>query len=147
MRAGAWSRSKHGRSCTIVSQVCLCLLCTNSTLMYVRVDHDYLRFPVYALTGCALILGLIESIVLNFKMEHVPTLQSVASGGVKRSQKMRRERCECRKFRRKANKLVGPVEEDVRALLGVSVVRPTGSGLTYPPFNGQSYAGDLEGML
>ena len=97
-----------------------------------RVDHDYLRFPVYALTGCALILGLIESIVLNFKMEHVPTLQSVASGRVKRSQKMRRERCECRKFRRKANKLVGPVEEDVRALLGVSVVRVKGSSLMCP---------------
>lgn len=86
-------------------------------------DHDYLKFPVYTLTGCALILGLVESLVLRSRMEYVATLQSIATGRSKRSQRMRREKCECAKFRRKAHKLLGAVEEDLRQLLGVSVVR------------------------
>ncbi|KAJ3549405.1 hypothetical protein NM688_g5178 [Phlebia brevispora] len=85
------------------------------------IDQDYLRYPVYLLTGCSLIFGIMESITLKLKAEHATTLHSLATGKIKPPRgRNRLGRCDCNKFRRKARKAVRAIERDVRELLGVS---------------------------
>ena len=108
---------RHDAACTSVNKL-------NTGSESPAIDKDYLRFPVYALTGCSLILAIVESIVLRMKAEQASTLQSIASGRVKRSPKLksRRQGCECDKFRRKALKAVRTTEQDSRELLQITPV-------------------------
>ncbi len=92
--------------------------------LHLVVDLAYIRYPTHVLTACALILGIIESLVLKAKADSAATLQSAAIGHHSELRRTRRAaRCDCQTLRRKARKAVGTVTLDVRELFGISEVR------------------------
>ncbi|GJE86300.1 hypothetical protein PsYK624_023800 [Phanerochaete sordida] len=83
------------------------------------VDVNYLRYPACAIAGCALILGIVESIVFKRKTEAAVRAKFAPESALKRKRGLK---CECDRLRLKASKAVKGVEEDVREVLGVSKV-------------------------
>ena len=85
-------------------------------------DAAYLNHPVHLLTGCALILGVVESLVLTMKAEAAENLKLHATGRAPRT-KRRQAECTCAKLQKRARKAVRYVEQDLRELLDVPQVR------------------------
>ncbi|KAI0342896.1 hypothetical protein BDW22DRAFT_1484438 [Trametopsis cervina] len=81
-------------------------------------DSSYLLYPVHVLTGCAVILGLIESLVMTMKADTAEKLRKLANGIGPRT-KRREAACTCTKLQKKARKLVRNVELDMCELLDV----------------------------
>ena len=86
-----------------------------------RTDVAYLHYPVHILTGCAVILGAIESLVITMKGEESDKMRSLANGTAPRT-KRREAACNCAKLQKKARKAMKNVELDMRELLNVSEV-------------------------
>ena len=80
-------------------------------------DVTYLHHPIYVLTGCALILGIVESIVYKKKTDAAIKATYAPDAATKRRRGMK---CECEKLRTKAFKATQPVEQDIRELLGIA---------------------------
>ena len=87
-------------------------------------DVTYLRYPIYTITGCALIIGIVESIVYKKKTEAAIKARYAPDAATKRRRGMK---CECEKLRTKAFKAVRLVEEDIQEILNITRVR-------LPPF-------------
>jgi hypothetical protein len=79
-------------------------------------DASYLNYPTHILTGCALVLGVMESLVLTMKAESADKLRLLASGKAQRT-KRREAECTCAKLQKRARKAMKNVELDVRDLL------------------------------
>lgn len=86
------------------------------TALRLTSDVAYLNYPVHILTGCALIQGGIESLVITMKSEEAETMRSLANGTAPRT-KRRGGACNCNKLQRKARKAIRNVELDMRELL------------------------------
>ena len=82
-------------------------------------DITYLNYPICAITGCALVLGIVESIVYKKKTDSAIKAKLIPERALKRK---RGVSCECKMLKQKAFKAVKNVEQDVRELLGVSQV-------------------------
>ncbi|KAI0088236.1 hypothetical protein BDY19DRAFT_891544, partial [Irpex rosettiformis] len=90
-------------------------------------DASYLNYPSHLLTGCALILGTVESLVLTMKAEAADILKLHATGRAPRT-KRREAECTCASLKKRARKAVKYVERDMRDLLDVPEVRLLISG-------------------
>ncbi|KAF7799483.1 hypothetical protein EIP86_010718 [Pleurotus ostreatoroseus] len=88
------------------------------------IDQDYVRYPVHVLAGCSLVFGLVESVAFKKQTEHAMALYPIAAGQAPPKRSLRRTgQCDCKRFKRKAQKAVHTVETDIRELLGISTVR------------------------
>lgn len=84
-----------------------------------KLDVAYLHYPVYLITGCALVIGITESIVFKKKTDAVLRAQYGTEPAIKRR---RVTKCECGTVLAKARKLAKPASLDICELLGVSEV-------------------------
>ena len=108
---------KRGRSSSTRSLVRDLLSSMNHHSPYA--DIAYLRHHVYLLTGCALVLGIVESIVYKKKTEAAFKSKYSTDAASKRRRGLK---CECEKMKARAVKAVVGIEQDIRDVLGVSEV-------------------------
>ncbi|EKM56708.1 uncharacterized protein PHACADRAFT_93145, partial [Phanerochaete carnosa HHB-10118-sp] len=87
--------------------------------MCISLHVNYLRYPICAITGCALVLGVVESIVFKRKTDAAIRAKFAPESALKRRRGLK---CECDRLRAKAYKAVQNVEEDIREVFGVSEV-------------------------
>ncbi|KAI0685184.1 hypothetical protein BC835DRAFT_1385682 [Cytidiella melzeri] len=81
-------------------------------------DSAYLHYPTHILTGCALVLGVAESLVLTMKADMAEKLKKLARGLAPRTRRREAE-CTCAKLQKRARKAVKNIELDICELLGV----------------------------
>ena len=89
---------------------------------FVNVDWwpelSYFKFSTSLLTACALIHGIVDTLVLKAKVDSIVPLQN----RTERWRSRRGARCDCAQIRRAAQKKVNDVESDIREILGVNLV-------------------------
>lgn len=97
-----------------------CLVYTEAELtLNVQADISYLQYPTYTITGCALVLGIVESIIFKKKTETAMKAKFAPESALKRK---RGTKCDCARLRVRASKAVRDVEQDIRELFGLSQV-------------------------
>lgn len=120
-RAGGRETSCMGNSVRRV--VRYVVRCSKSTywliLTLASSELSYLKFSTSLLTACALIFGIVDTLILKARVDSTAPLQN----RTERWRSRRGARCDCAQMRKAAQKKVKDVECDIREVLGVKTVR------------------------
>ena len=85
----------------------------------VRTDITYLQHPIYVITGCALVLGIVESIMFKKKTDAALKAKFIQHSALRRRRGLN---CDCERLRARAFKSVQSIEQDIIELFGIPQV-------------------------